>query len=53
MITVLIFIFVHSLLGGNGDAIRSMTESQRAIMILIIVASEINILVHLFSKNEK
>lgn len=44
MITVIIFCFVWGILGFNGDAIRQATETQIAILIMIAIASDLNMI---------
>lgn len=44
MITVIMFCFVWGMLGGNGDAIRQSTEIQRALLIMIAIASDLNMI---------
>ena len=44
MITIFIFCFVWGMLGFNGDAIRQATEIQRALLIMIVIASDLNMI---------
>lgn len=44
MITIVIFCFIWVMFGGNGDAIKQATEAQRALLIMIAVASDLNMI---------
>lgn len=43
MITLIIFSIIWELGGGTADTIRNLTDSQMALFILIMVASDLNL----------
>lgn len=50
MITLFVFTLVWGLGGGTGETIRNFTEQQMAIAILIMVASDLNIICNALKK---
>lgn len=50
MITLIVFAFAWVLLGGTSETIRNFTEQQMAIVILISVASDLNIICNALKK---
>lgn len=50
MITLIVFAFAWGLLGGTGETFRNFTDQQMAIVILIAVASDLNIICNALKK---
>lgn len=53
MITLIMFVLVWESFGGTIDVVKNFTDQQMAIAILIIVASELNIIWTTFLKTQK
>lgn len=50
MITQIVFAFAWWLLGETAETVRNFTEQQMAIAILIMVASDLNIICNALKK---